>query len=106
MMLTFACCLLCNVPTGDLRFEDVSLRYFPGGPLALRHVSFHVQSCEKVRPAISGDSSFVAPPKQAPCRQRCCNVLECFTAQPADLPTDACCRSALWGAQAAARRRC
>lgn len=37
------------VLTGDLRFEDVSLRYFPGGPLALRHVNFHVQSCEKVR---------------------------------------------------------
>jgi len=33
---------------GDLRFDDVSLRYFPGGPLALRHVDFHVQSCEKV----------------------------------------------------------
>lgn len=33
---------------GDLRFDDVSLRYFPGGPLALRHVNFHVQSCEKV----------------------------------------------------------
>jgi ABC-type multidrug transport system fused ATPase/permease subunit len=36
------------VGIGDLKFEDVSLRYFPGGPLALRHVSFHVQSCEKV----------------------------------------------------------
>lgn len=34
--------------TGDLRFENVSLRYFPGGPLALRHVNFHVQDCEKV----------------------------------------------------------
>jgi ABC-type multidrug transport system fused ATPase/permease subunit len=34
--------------TGDLRFEDVSLRYFPGGPLALRHISFHVTDCEKV----------------------------------------------------------
>lgn len=39
---------------GDLRFEDVSLRYFPGGPLALRHISFHVQSCEKV--GVSGAS--------------------------------------------------
>lgn len=38
--------LMC---AGDLKFEDVSLRYFPGGPLALRHVNFHVQSCEKVR---------------------------------------------------------
>lgn len=27
----------------------MSLRYFPGGPLALRHISFHVESCEKVR---------------------------------------------------------
>eukprot|EP00879_Flechtneria_rotunda_P005406 GHRR01005697.1.p1 GENE.GHRR01005697.1~~GHRR01005697.1.p1 ORF type:complete len:938 (+),score=327.51 GHRR01005697.1:3324-6137(+) len=34
--------------TGDLRFEEVCLRYFPGGPLALRHVSFHVQDCEKI----------------------------------------------------------
>jgi ABC-type multidrug transport system fused ATPase/permease subunit len=33
---------------GDLRFEGVCLRYFPGGPLALRHVNFHVQDCEKV----------------------------------------------------------
>ncbi|KAF8071336.1 abcC3 [Scenedesmus sp. PABB004] len=34
--------------TGDLRFEGVCLRYFPGAPLALRHVSFHVADCEKV----------------------------------------------------------
>ncbi|GBF99292.1 ABC transporter [Raphidocelis subcapitata] len=34
--------------TGDLRFERVSLRYFPGGPLALRGVSFHIHDCEKI----------------------------------------------------------
>jgi len=34
--------------TGDLRFERVSLRYFPGGPLALRGVNFHIKDCEKV----------------------------------------------------------
>jgi hypothetical protein len=39
--------LLTPLP-GDLKFENVSLRYFPGGPLALRHVNFHVQDCEKV----------------------------------------------------------
>lgn len=38
----------CCCPAGDLRFDQVSLRYFPGGPLALRHVSFHVQDCKKV----------------------------------------------------------
>jgi len=34
--------------SGDLRFDDVCLRYFPGGPLALKRVSFHVRSGEKV----------------------------------------------------------
>ncbi|KIY99894.1 ABC transporter, multidrug resistance associated protein [Monoraphidium neglectum] len=34
--------------SGDLRFERVSLRYFPGGPLALRGVTFHVNDCEKI----------------------------------------------------------
>jgi hypothetical protein len=34
---------------GDLVFEDVSLRYFPGGPLALRAVTFHVSDHEKVQ---------------------------------------------------------
>lgn len=29
-------------------FDRVCLRYFPGGPLALRNVNFHVRSCEKV----------------------------------------------------------
>ncbi|KAI8465820.1 MAG: putative ABC transporter [Monoraphidium minutum] len=33
----------------DLRFDRVSLRYFPGGPLALRGVSFHIRDCEKAR---------------------------------------------------------
>ncbi len=33
---------------GDLRFEGVCLRYFPGGPLALRYVTFHIHNCEKV----------------------------------------------------------
>lgn len=40
--------LLLHV-AGDLQFDDVSLRYFPGGSLALRHVDFHVKSCEKVK---------------------------------------------------------
>ena len=34
--------------TGDLRFEGVSLRYFPGGPLALKGVTLHVRDREKV----------------------------------------------------------
>jgi ABC-type multidrug transport system fused ATPase/permease subunit len=34
--------------TGDLRFDHVCLRYFPGGPLALRGVSFCIRSGEKV----------------------------------------------------------
>ncbi|KAF6262121.1 P-loop containing nucleoside triphosphate hydrolase protein [Scenedesmus sp. NREL 46B-D3] len=43
-----------KVVEGDLRFEGVCLRYFPGGPMALRHVSFHVQDCEKVGQAHDG----------------------------------------------------
>lgn len=62
MILTFLPPVL-HAPTGDLRFEDVSLRYFPGGPLALRHVSFHVQSCEQVR---AGVCIYVASRQQAP----------------------------------------
>jgi ABC-type multidrug transport system fused ATPase/permease subunit len=42
--------------SGDLRFEGVSLCYFPGGPLALRHVNFHVQDCEKVSRLKQGTS--------------------------------------------------
>lgn len=51
--------------TGDLRFEDVSLRYFPGAPLALRHVDFHVQSFEKVSRSLGGracSAQAVCPP--------------------------------------------
>jgi ABC-type multidrug transport system fused ATPase/permease subunit len=43
------CCVRCEPNPGDLRFERVSLRYFPGGPLALRGVSFHIRDQEKVR---------------------------------------------------------
>jgi ATP-dependent Clp protease ATP-binding subunit ClpX len=31
-----------------IKFEDVCLRYFPGAPLALRHVSFTIADAEKV----------------------------------------------------------
>ena len=34
--------------TGDLVFYRLSLRYFPGAPLALRSVSFHIRDREKV----------------------------------------------------------
>ena len=37
------------LPPGDLVFDRLSLRYFPGGPLALRGVSFHFRDREKVR---------------------------------------------------------
>ncbi len=40
--------------SGDIRFEGVCLRYFPGAPLALRHVTFHVKDCEKVRACSTG----------------------------------------------------
>lgn len=41
--------LLANWPaTGDLVFDRVCLRYFPGGPLALKNVSFHATNGEKV----------------------------------------------------------
>jgi ATP-binding cassette, subfamily C (CFTR/MRP), member 1 len=33
---------------GDVRFDCVCLRYFPGAPLALRGVSFHIQDKEKI----------------------------------------------------------
>lgn len=40
---------LGNWPTrGDIRFEKVCLRYYPGAPLALKFVSFHIRDCEKV----------------------------------------------------------
>lgn len=34
--------------SGAIKFEDVCLRYFPGAPLALRHVSFTIADAEKV----------------------------------------------------------
>ena len=33
---------------GTIQFDDVCLRYFPGAPLALRHVSFTIAGAEKV----------------------------------------------------------
>uniref|UniRef100_A0A7S0R450 Uncharacterized protein n=1 Tax=Chlamydomonas leiostraca TaxID=1034604 RepID=A0A7S0R450_9CHLO len=40
---------LGNWPTtGDIKFEKVCLRYYPGAPLALKFVTFHIQDCEKV----------------------------------------------------------
>lgn len=43
---------LAEWPTaGDIKFDGVCLRYFPGAPLALRHVSFHIKDKEKVRAA-------------------------------------------------------
>ncbi|GFR52364.1 hypothetical protein Agub_g14922 [Astrephomene gubernaculifera] len=33
---------------GDIRFEKVCLRYYPGAPLALKYVSFHIKDGEKV----------------------------------------------------------
>jgi ABC-type multidrug transport system fused ATPase/permease subunit len=33
---------------GDVRFDRVCLRYFPGGPLVLKNVSFRIRSGEKV----------------------------------------------------------
>lgn len=50
----------------------MSLRYFPGGPLALRHVNFHVQSCEKVRPigwgrGVPKRMAHAVPPQTQPC---------------------------------------
>jgi len=34
--------------TGDIRFQKVCLRYYPGAPLALKYVSFHIMDKEKV----------------------------------------------------------
>ncbi|KAG2422455.1 hypothetical protein HXX76_016025 [Chlamydomonas incerta] len=33
---------------GDIRFEKVCLRYYPGAPLALKYVSFHINDGEKI----------------------------------------------------------
>ncbi|GLI63446.1 hypothetical protein VaNZ11_006418 [Volvox africanus] len=33
---------------GDIRFEKVCLRYYPGAPLALKYVSFHIHDGEKI----------------------------------------------------------
>ncbi|KXZ48458.1 hypothetical protein GPECTOR_27g628 [Gonium pectorale] len=33
---------------GDIRFEKVCLRYYPGAPLALKFVSFHIKDGEKI----------------------------------------------------------
>ncbi|KAG2483865.1 hypothetical protein HYH03_017317 [Edaphochlamys debaryana] len=33
---------------GDIRFEKVCLRYYPGAPLALKYVSFHIKDGEKI----------------------------------------------------------
>ncbi|PNH05920.1 Canalicular multispecific organic anion transporter 1, partial [Tetrabaena socialis] len=33
---------------GDIRFEKVCLRYYPGAPLALKYVSFHIMDGEKI----------------------------------------------------------
>ncbi|EFJ46358.1 ABC transporter [Volvox carteri f. nagariensis] len=33
---------------GDIRFEKVCLRYYPGAPLALKYVSFHIRDGEKI----------------------------------------------------------
>jgi ABC-type multidrug transport system fused ATPase/permease subunit len=58
---------------GDLRFEGVCLRYFPGGPLALRHVNFHVQDCEKVGQMKQGASHWVGALVLACRRSRFCS---------------------------------
>jgi hypothetical protein len=38
----------------------VCLRYFPGAPLALRHVTFHVKDCEKVAVCWAGACALAA----------------------------------------------
>ncbi|KAL6759443.1 ABC transporter [Haematococcus lacustris] len=34
--------------TGDIKFEQVCLRYYPGAPLALKFISFHINDKEKI----------------------------------------------------------
>mmetsp|Transcript_12259 Transcript_12259/g.33459 ORF Transcript_12259/g.33459 Transcript_12259/m.33459 type:complete len:1462 (-) Transcript_12259:707-5092(-) len=49
MAQTDAVKALGNWPnTGDIRFEKVCLRYFPGAPMALKSVSFQIYDKEKV----------------------------------------------------------
>lgn len=34
--------------TGDIKFDQVCLRYYPGAPLALKFVTFHIEDKEKI----------------------------------------------------------